>query len=415
MGEEKHVSPIFSVSQLTGYLRALLDGDEVLGSVLVQGEISNCKHHSSGHIYFTLKDKDSCLRAVMFRSRAQSLLFRPLDGMQVIVQGNISVYERDGQYQIYVNSLQPVGVGSLHLAYEQLKQKLQAEGLFAASRKRPLPPFPRTIGIATSPTGAAIWDLVSIIQRRYPKVTVYLVPIVVQGAEAPQSIIRALAVLGGLPEVDVIVVGRGGGSLEELWAFNDEAVARAIAACEKPVVSAVGHETDYTIADFVADQRAATPSAAAEMVVPILWEVLRTIENLARRLILAEQTILIKRRTEVRALSDRRVLQSPNDLLRPLLQAVDSLEQRLEKAVAARVKGHKGQLQEAAGKLQALSPLAVLARGYSITRNQQGQVVVGLGQLTLGESIETLLAKGRIYSQVKEMRGSEDATAKTGS
>lgn len=408
------MSPIFSVSQLTGYLRGLLDGDEVLSNVLVQGEISNYKHHSSGHLYFTLKDKDSSLRAVMFRSRAQSLLFRPLDGMQVIAQGNISVYERDGQYQLYVNSLQPVGLGSLYLAFEQLKQKLQAEGLFAASRKRPLPPYPMTIGIATSPTGAAIWDMVSIIKRRYPKVVIYLVPIVVQGAEAPASIIRALRVLGGLPEVDVIIVGRGGGSLEELWAFNDEAVARAIAACEKPVISAVGHENDYTIADFVADQRAATPSAAAELVVPILWEVSRTIEQLTRRLVLAEQAILTKRRAEVKALTDRRVLQSPNDLLRPLLLAVDSLEQRLEKAMATRVNDQKSRLQEAAGKLQVLSPLAVLARGYSITRSQDGQVVIDSGQLALGDSMETTLAHGRVYSQVTEIRGSEDAAAKTG-
>jgi len=405
------MSAIFSVSQLTSYLRALLDGDEVLQRVLVQGEISNCRLHSSGHLYFTLKDQSSCLRAVMFRSRAQALLFRPTDGLQVVAQGNISVYERDGQYQIVVNSLQPAGLGSLYLAYEQLKQKLQAEGLFAASRKRPLPPFPRTIGIATSPTGAAVRDLLSIIRRRYPKVKIYLLPIAVQGTDAPASIIRALRLLGRLPEVDLIIVGRGGGSQEELWAFNDEGVARAIASCEKPVISAVGHENDYTIADFVADQRAATPSAAAELAVPVLWEVERTLAGLTQRMVLAERSLLGRRQRELRMLSERRVLRSPLDLLRPLQQNLDSLEYRLKQAVTTKQRECAGELQVAAGRLQALSPLSVLARGYSVTRKADGQVVLAAEQVIEGETIETILADGRILSRALAPGRNEDAKA----
>jgi exodeoxyribonuclease VII large subunit len=402
------LAAIFSVSQLTGYLRALIDGDEVLQNVLVQGEISNCKLHSSGHLYFTLKDKASCLRAVMFRSRASGLLFRPDNGMQVIAQGNISVYERDGQYQIYVNSLQPAGLGSLHLAFQQLKQKLEAEGLFAAERKRPLPAFPKTIGIATSPTGAAIRDLYSIIRRRYPKVRVYLVPILVQGKEAPQSIVRALSILGELPEVDVVIVGRGGGSLEELWAFNDERVARAIAACAKPVISAVGHESDFTIADLVADQRAATPSAAAELVVPLLGEVEDNLVGLWRRLSMALQGLLTSRKQQLQQLSERRVLQSPERLLQPLHQRVDGLATRLQLSLALRIKSAQAELQAATGKLEALSPLAVLSRGYSVTRNRQGRVIKAALQLQPGDLIETILAQGQVISEVKTIGGSDD-------
>lgn len=406
--------PVFSVSQLTAYLRALLDGDEILRSVLVQGEVSNLKYHSSGHVYFTLKDKSSCLRAVMFRSRAAGLLFRLADGMQVIAQGNVTVYDRDGQYQIYVNSLQPAGIGSLHLAYEQLKQRLQAEGLFDSSRKRPLPAFPRVIGLATSPTGAAIRDILSIIQRRYPKVQVWFVPIVVQGSAAPPSIVRALELFSAQPEVDVVIVGRGGGSLEELWAFNDEAVARAIAACSRPVISAVGHETDFTIADLVADRRAATPSAAAELVVPLLQEVERNLELLTRRLAAATQNLLADRRRQLTAFSQRRVLRSPEDLLRSWQQTVDGYEQRLQQALVVGLREQRGNWQALAARLDALSPLSVLARGYSITLNRGGQVLSSPDQLQPGEQLETILASGRVISQVIETRGSADAASAAG-
>jgi exodeoxyribonuclease VII large subunit len=392
--------PIFTVSQVTSYVRALIEGDQIMQSVLVQGELSNCRLHSSGHFYFTLKDKTSCLRAVMFRSRAQALRFRPSDGLQVLAQGSLTVYERDGQYQMIVNSLQPAGVGSLYLALEQLKERLQAEGLFDEGRKRPLPPYPQTIGIATSPTGAAIRDLLSIIKRRYPKVSVYLYPIAVQGATAPASIVAGLHALGQLPEVDLIIVGRGGGSREELWAFNDEAVARAIAACPKPVVSAVGHESDFTIADLVADRRAATPSAAAELAVPVLWELERQLNIDQRRLLFAQQSLLARKRRELAALAERRVLHSPQDLLRPLHQALDDLEYRLTQAISAGQQQRRAELQQAAGRLQAMSPLAVLARGYSITLSEQGEAIISPVQVAAGDRLVTVLAHGKIQSQV---------------
>ncbi|WP_232282324.1 exodeoxyribonuclease VII large subunit, partial [Paenibacillus sp. oral taxon 786] len=245
-----------------------LESDQVLTDVWIRGEISNFTHHSSGHMYFTLKDADSRIKSIMFASYNQRLPFRPKEGTRVIARGNVSVYERDGQYQFYVTHMQPDGVGSLYLAFEQLKQKLEAEGLFAPGRKRPLPRFPKTIGVVTSPTGAAVRDILTTLGRRYPQAAVILYPVLVQGKGAAPSIVKAIRTLNAMGEADVLIVGRGGGSLEELWAFNEEQVARAIYESAIPVISAVGHETDFTIADFVADLRAATPTAAAELAVP---------------------------------------------------------------------------------------------------------------------------------------------------
>ncbi|NLY54771.1 MAG: exodeoxyribonuclease VII large subunit [Firmicutes bacterium] len=391
---------VFSVSQITRYLRALLDGDEVLAKVLIQGEISNFKHHSSGHMYFTLKDAKSCIRSVMFRSRASGLQFIPQDGMQVIAQGNISVYERDGQYQLYVNSMRPAGQGQLHLAFLELKEKLEREGLFAAAHKQALPFLPRVIGIATSPTGAALQDMLTVIRRRFPRAQILLAPVVVQGAEAPPSIVRALQYLGAVPEVDVIILGRGGGSIEELWAFNDERVARAIYACPKPVVSAVGHETDFTIADFVADLRAPTPSAAAEAVVPVLNELEAGLKALEQRLIGATYNLVLRKWQAAQALSARLALHHPERTISNLTQTLDSLETRMINAMNKQLTHASHQLQANASKLQALSPLAVLARGYSIVLNRQEEVIRAADAVQVGDQLEIVLAKGRIHSQV---------------
>ncbi|EES72230.1 exodeoxyribonuclease VII, large subunit, partial [Paenibacillus sp. oral taxon 786 str. D14] len=259
---------ILTVKELNRYIRMKLESDQVLTDVWIRGEISNFTHHSSGHMYFTLKDADSRIKSIMFASYNQRLPFRPKEGTRVIARGNVSVYERDGQYQFYVTHMQPDGVGSLYLAFEQLKQKLEAEGLFAPGRKRPLPRFPKTIGVVTSPTGAAVRDILTTLGRRYPQAAVILYPVLVQGKGAAPSIVKAIRTLNAMGEADVLIVGRGGGSLEELWAFNEEQVARAIYESAIPVISAVGHETDFTIADFVADLRAATPTAAAELAVP---------------------------------------------------------------------------------------------------------------------------------------------------
>ncbi len=261
-------SRIFSIKDINRYIRMKLESDQLLGDVWLRGEISNFTHHSSGHMYFTLKDKDSRLKCIMFASHNQKLPFIPKEGTKVLARGNISVFERDGNYQFYVTQMQPDGIGSLYLAYEQLKRKLEAEGLFEASRKKTIPRFPSVIGIITSPTGAAVRDIIITLQRRHPSVPVLLFPVLVQGAGSASAIVRAIEMMNQMAEVDVLIIGRGGGSLEELWAFNEEAVARSIAASKIPIISAVGHETDFTIADFVADLRAATPTAAAELAVP---------------------------------------------------------------------------------------------------------------------------------------------------
>ena len=259
---------VLSVKDLNRYIRMKMEGDSRLSDVWIRGEISNFTHHSSGHMYFTLKDEGSRIRAIMFATHNQRLPFIPKEGSRVIARGNVSVYERDGQYQFYAVQMQPDGIGSLYLAYEQLKSKLEEEGLFAAERKRPLPRYPKTIGVITSPTGAAVRDIMITIRRRYPQARAILYPVLVQGKGAAPSIVKAIRTMNDMAEADVLIVGRGGGSLEELWAFNEEIVARAIYQSDIPVISAVGHETDFTIADFVADLRAATPTAAAELAVP---------------------------------------------------------------------------------------------------------------------------------------------------
>jgi exodeoxyribonuclease VII large subunit len=275
---------ILSVKDLNRFIKMKLEGDNQLQDVWVRGEISNFTHHSSGHMYFTLKDAESRLKSIMFASQNQKLGFMPREGTRVIARGNISVYERDGAYQFYVTAIQPDGIGSLYLAFEQLKKKLEAEGLFAAERKKLIPRFPRSIGVITSPTGAAIRDVIITLQRRYPSIPILLYPVLVQGAQAAPSIVKAIEAMNRLGEADVLIVGRGGGSLEELWAFNEEIVARSIFASAIPIISAVGHETDFTIADFVADLRAATPTAAAELAVPHHLELKQQLSHHMQRL-----------------------------------------------------------------------------------------------------------------------------------
>lgn len=408
---------LFSVSQVTNYLRALLDSDEILSQVLIEGEISNFTHHGSGHMYFTLKDANSRLRCVMFRSRASSLQFRPESGMSVIAQGSISVYDRDGQYQLYVNSLQPAGQGKLYLQFLELKGRLEGEGLFAQERKLPLPFLPHTIGIATSPTGAALQDLLSIIQRRFPPARISVAPTVVQGTFAPASIITALEQLAQDPDVDVIIVGRGGGSIEELWAFNDEKVARAIYNCPKPVISAVGHETDFTIADFVADLRAATPSAAAEAVVPVQAEIELTLTSLQNRLGTAMHNHVLRKAQSASSLEARLARQHLERKLAEATQTLASFQDRLRRAMGSKLEWGSQQLQSCATSLHALSPLAVLARGYTITLDQVGDVIRVPEQVAAGDMLETVVNQGRIYSQVISVGGSNDAatSSRTGS
>ncbi len=398
----------FTVSEVNAYLKSLLAADPLLSdglSLWVRGEVSNFKRHTSGHLYLSLKDETSSLRAVMFRGRAASLGFAPENGLRVLARGYVSVYERDGQYQLYVEELQPDGVGSLHLAYRQLLQRLQAEGLFDPARKRPLPRLPRRVGIVTSLSGAALRDMVRVSLRRFPGARLVLSPAQVQGAEAPPQIVGALEALWRLPDVDVIIVGRGGGSLEELWAFNDERVARAIAVSPVPVISAVGHETDYTIADFAADVRASTPSAAAELAWPDREQELRQLGSLQRRLKLALQGRLRRERERLFRLAGGPSLARWQRRLNPLRQQLDDLAHRLGKAAQHRVESQRGRFGAAAGRLEALSPLAVLARGYSICRKWPGGPVIRqAAEVQVGEMVAVTLAEGELVCSVQQAK-----------
>jgi len=393
-----------SVSELTGYVKELMDNDPLLADLWVKGELSNCKRAASGHLYFTLKDRACAVRAVMFRSRARRLLFVPADGMAVRVRGYVSIYERDGTYQLYVEEMEPDGTGALWAAFEQLKIRLAAEGLFDAGRKRKLPLLPRRIGIATSPTGAVLRDMVRIIGRRWPGVEIVFAPVAVQGETAPREIARAVQWLDRPGEIDVIIVGRGGGSLEELWAFNTETVARSIFACRVPVISAVGHETDFTIADLVADVRAATPSAAAELVVPVRAEMARRLDVLALRLRRAVMDRIAEGRGRLENCRQR-VMRRPLEVICGMRgQTVDDLRRRLERAAGQCLRQHRHSLAALAGRLQALSPLATLARGYSICSAPGRPVVRSAAEVADGEKVTVQLHRGRLFCLVEESR-----------
>jgi exodeoxyribonuclease VII large subunit len=394
-----------SVFELTSIVRDTLQNNERLTNVWVSGEVSNFKAHTSGHCYFTLKDERASIRMVMWRNRAASLTFRPADGMKVLARGTISVYERDGNYQLYVDRLEPDGLGSLHLALEQLKQRLAAEGLFGTERKRALPRFPRVVAVLTSPTGAAVRDIVTVMERRWPLTRVLIFPVAVQGAEAAPSIVSALAAVAGYPEIDVVVLGRGGGSLEDLWAFNEERVARAIFTCPVPVVSAVGHETDFTIADLVADLRAPTPSAAALLVVPDRHEVERHLVKLASRMSRDMGRKVSTARQYLDYMSVRLQSVSPASAIARKQQIADSLLLRMQNAVQRRIEVAGSALAQQALRLQSISPLNVLARGYSVTR-AGGVVIKSAGKVTLGDILTTTLHSGTVYSVVT---GKEEA------
>lgn len=396
---------VLTVGELTRRIRERLERDPDLQDVWVRGEISNFKHHApSGHMYFSLKDEQAVVRCVFFRSQNQFLVFRPADGMQVIARGRVGVFDRDGTYQFYVAELQPDGVGALHIAFEQLKARLAAEGLFDPARKRPLPLLPRRVGIVTSPTGAALRDMIKVARRRLPNLTLVVAPVLVQGEEAPPQIVRAIELLNEHGAVDVIIVARGGGSLEDLWAFNDERVARAIAASRVPVVSGVGHETDYTIADFVADLRAPTPSAAAELVVPDRRQLALRIDVAARRLRRALENQVTVRRRRFERLLHRRAFTHPFDRVRARRERATALAHRVLLAARARLELGRARLAAAGGRLDALSPLGILARGYSVTRRPDGRVVRAWDDVSPGDRVEVLLHRGAIDCDVVAAR-----------
>ncbi len=382
-----------SVFQLNEYLRMRMDSDELLSGVLVRGEISNFSAPRSGHLYFTLKDLDGQIRAVMFRTQASRLGFVPEDGMKVIVSGRVSVYSAGGQYQIYVNEIQPDGAGILALQFEQLRRKLEAEGLFDPARKKAIPKFPRRIGVITSQTGAAICDIRNILSRRFPLAQLILYPSAVQGEEAAEQLISGVLAFQNSGLADVIIIGRGGGSAEDLWAFNDEILARVIADCSIPVISAVGHEVDFTICDFVADLRAPTPSAAAELAVPDMQELkpifLSYAEGMRRRLL----TKLDGERRYLNQLASSRALSRPEALLDPLRLHVADLERRLLQFGKLYLAGKRNDLARVAAKLEGMNPLKVLSRGYA-EAEKNGAVVSSVKELQPNDSLSVRFSDG---------------------
>lgn len=391
-----------TVTELNWYLKELLDSDPIVRRIFVRGEISNFKNqYSSGHLYFSLKDNEGLVRTVMFRSSAVKLGFTPENGMKVIVGGRVSVYGKDGQYQLYAESMIPDGVGELYLAYEQLKKRLEAEGLFDEAHKKPLPRFPKTVGIVTSPTGAAIRDILNILKRRYPLADIVLYPAQVQGEGAYVGLVNGIRYFNRTASADVIIIGRGGGSIEDLWEFNREELAREIYASEIPVISAVGHETDFTICDFVADRRAPTPSAAAELAVPDRADLRQGIKNTEARLRGAVRTKTDRLRAKVELMSSCYSMRSFGDLINSKRMDTLRLSEKLDDAAAQRVKNERNRLAWLIGKLDALDPLAVLSRGYAIISTCDGKKDISdVSRLDVGERINIRLRDGLAVADV---------------
>ncbi len=444
---------ILTISEATKYIKAMMEEDALLQDVWLRGELSNVKLHSRGHLYFTIKDAQSRMQAVMFAGHNRYLAFKPEDGMNVLLRGEVNVYEPFGQYQFYAKEMQPDGIGSLYLAYESLKAKLEQEGLFASERKKPLPTFPKRIAVITSPTGAAIRDIYTTLKRRYPLVQITLFPVLVQGDRACHSIVTAILQAQAANCFDVMIVGRGGGSIEELWAFNEEEVARVIAACPVPIISAIGHETDYTISDFVADLRAPTPTAAAELAVPDQEELLRATVDLERRLIRALNEQVGRQNERLIRLRRSYAFRYPEQLIRQKEQQLDQMLDRLKRAAIHHVnvqaqklvqlkkgierlhparsvkeadermqhvkkaltKAMKDVLQskrqpfeKAIGELQLLSPLRVMERGYSVVYDQDEKVIHSIAQVKTGSELKIRIKDGHLDCIVEGKKSLEE-------
>lgn len=397
---ERNVRNTLSVSELNTYIKNLFDNDRTLASVSVKGEISNFVYHKSGHLYFTLKDSDGQIKSVMFRSAAQRLKFMPENGMKVIAYGSVSVYQRDGTYQLYVNSMQPDGIGALYLAYEQLKEKLYNEGLFDEYNKKPLPEYPERIGVVTSPTGAAVRDIINVIGRRFPLAKIYLYPSLVQGEGASENLIKALDYFDSSSLVDVIIIGRGGGSIEDLWAFNSEALARRIYSLRTPIISAVGHETDFTICDFVADMRAPTPSAAAELAVPDIRELLYRFDSYSERLSSLLARSVQYKKDELKNITSSEIFKDPTKIIDNFRQMLEDEIKPLTDAFYDSLKNRRNLLLVLSEKLNALSPLAVLSRGYAIV--EKDGVAIRCGEdVNISDKVEVRLSDGSFSAVVE--------------
>lgn len=395
---------VLSVSQLNRYIKMNFDADENLANIFISGEISNfTNHYRTGHLYFTLKDDSAAVRAVMFNSSAKRLKFMPEDGMKVIARGRVSVYEASGQYQLYVDDMQPDGVGALNLAYEQLKEKLQKEGLFSEFHKKPLPPYPEKVGVITSPTGAAVRDIINVLGRRFPYAEIVFCPVLVQGDGAHLQLTDAVNLFNSERAADVIIIGRGGGSIEDLWEFNDEGLARAVYNSEIPVISAVGHETDFTICDFVADMRAPTPSAAAELAVPDANELQYALLALKNRMFLNVSSGIADRRSRLEYLTSKGALKSPDEMLLNRSQRLDTAFSKMLSSYENRIGGKKVEFISAATALSKLDPMSVLMRGFAFVSDKNGKNVYSSQALAKGDKINVRFHDGSAVCEVKEI------------
>lgn len=401
-------SSLLTVSQLNYYIKSLFDGDEHLSCVFVVGEISNfTDHYQSGHFYFSLKDEKCTVKAVMFSSSAKRVRFRPQNGMRVLVRGRVSVYENSGQYQLYAEDMQPDGLGALNLQFEQLKRRLSDEGLFDQEKKKPIPPYPERVGVITSPTGAAIRDIKNVLFRRFPAARVVFCPVLVQGEEAPEQIIDAIGRFNKRKAADVLILGRGGGSIEDLWAFNDENVARAVAKSNIPIISAVGHETDFTICDFAASLRAPTPSAAAELAVPDTAELLYTIGSyqsyLKKKMFLEIQS----NRAKLERLLKIQQFVSPVELVKSKRLRLSLSEKRLKSSFLEQFTKEKEAFTEAVAKLEMMNPLKVLTRGYCVTFTKDGRILKTIEGVEKGDPVTIKVRDGEISCTVEKKKGQE--------
>ena len=395
---------IFGVTEVNELVKLLLDNEPMLQNICVRGELSNYKMYPSGHHYFSLKDQEGAIRCVMFKGSAMRLRFRPENGMKVVVTGRVTVFPRDGAYQLYCNTMTPEGVGDLAVAFEQLKAKLYAEGLFDPAHKKPLPAYPEKIAIVTSSAGAAVHDMIRILRRRYPIAKVILLPVRVQGVEAPPEIAGAIRYADKWKIGDVIITGRGGGSMEDLWAFNDERVARAIYACETPVISAVGHEPDVTISDFVADARASTPSNAAEIAVPDQVELLRWLRSAGERMEQSEAARLETLRQRLDTLASKRVMTDQMAYVQDKRMELAHVQQRLGDLSAGLLARKRQHFATLTASLDAMSPLKVLGRGYAMAQNSEGKVLKSYRNVTPGDRVSVTLGEGGFTAKVEEVR-----------
>jgi len=399
--------PVFTVTQVNRHIKTMMDGDELLSGLLVRGEISNYKCYPSGHHYFSLKDQDGALRCVMFRGDAVRLRFRPANGQKIVAFGQISVFPRDGQYQLYCRDMFPDGIGDLNAAFEKLKAKLENEGLFDQSRKKTIPTMPERIALVTSPAGAAVQDMIRVLGARWPLAEIIIIPVRVQGDGASFEIASGIKRANEEHLADLIITGRGGGSIEDLWAFNEEVVARAIFASEIPVISAVGHEPDITIADYVADLRAATPSNGAELAVPDQLEIRKKLEQLLQRMVRAERASVLQKQQRLMYLKSSRALKNVRTPIEEKRLLLDQQQRRIWSAFGNRIKAERAQLSQFSASLDALSPLKVLGRGYAIP-TKEDSVVTSIGQVEVGDSLGLSLCDGKLTCIVTKKEPEKD-------